>query len=769
MKKHKKTAQTGPATPKKAGVWEKGAIVAALFCLVAPFFYLARDSHGPPPPPVNKAVFIGSPKCADCHRVVYDKWQKSHHDLAMDKASDATVIGDFNNAYFTDPYQGVVSRFFREGDKFMVETEGPDGERGTFEIVYVFGVEPLQQYLVPFPGGRLQCLTIAWDTKKSQWYRLPPYEVKGPGDWLHWTRGGQNWNSMCAECHSTRVSKQYDMASNSYTTNWFAIDVGCEACHGPGSVHAEWAAQSPLARVSLANFGLAVQTDPAAKQQQEIICAPCHSRRYQLGDNDHTQGGLLDLLVPSLLEEGLYFPDGQIKDEVYEYGSFTQSRMYQMDVRCSDCHDVHSLKTHKQGNDLCLQCHRAEDYDTPNHHFHKKEHNGKPSEGHLCIRCHMPGKNYMGIDFRLDHSIRIPRVDLSQRLKTPNACSANGCHNDKSYAWIQQSYDTWYGKKRKTHYGEVIAAARHQSPDAGPRLIKLAQDATIAPIVRATALSLLRYYPGEASLAALKLGLQDENSLIRHTAIRNMDYLDSKTMRELVAPKLYDKVKAVRIEAAYKLAALKRSDLRKADLAAFDRGIAEYLIAMQYNGDFAPQRYNLGNLAMKQHKSTEAIRYYQQALSIDDQFYPAKVNLAMEYSRTGKLASAEKLFREVLEEQPDLYEVAYNLGLLYGEMGKYQQAATFLGKAADGMPQFARARYNQALALLRLQRWEDGIEAMEKVVYAEPENQTYFMTLADLYLRTAKLEEVQQLTARILKLVPDHAAALQLKARLPRP
>lgn len=753
--------------PDKAGIsgWEKAALVTALACLLAPFIYLARNNRGPQPLPVKEAVFIGSEKCASCHRATYDKWQGSHHDLAMDTARDDTVLGDFDNAMFTDPHNGVTSRFFRDGTKFMVETEGPDGKRGTFEITHVFGVEPLQQYLVPFPGGRLQCLTIAWDARDSRWYRLPPYDVKGPGDWLHWTRGGQNWNGMCAECHSTQVRKQYEIGNATYSTTWFAIDVGCEACHGPGSVHAEWASQSPLARSPLADFGLKVATDAAAKPQQTVICASCHSRRFQLGDNAHRQGDLLDALVPSLLEEGLYYPDGQIQDEVYEYGSFTQSRMYRLGVRCSDCHDVHSLKIHKKNNDLCLQCHRAEDYDTPNHHFHKKEDKGRPSEGYLCIRCHMPGKNYMGIDFRLDHSLRIPRPDLSERLGTPNACSTSGCHGDKPLAWVQQHYDTWYGKKRKPHYGEVFAAARRQEPGAGPALIRLTEDTTLAPIVRATAVSLLYWYPGEASLAALEKALQDEDSLIRYTALRNMGHLPPSTPLSLVAPKLYDKVKAVRIEAAFRMAGIPRSDVRRDDHDALGKGLEEYRQAMLYNADFAPQRYNLGNLAMAERHSDEAVRYYQQSLAIDDQFFPAKVNLAMEYARKGELAEAEKLFRAVLKDHPQLNDVAYNLGLLLGETGNYREAAELLGRAADQIPGLTRARYNQALALLKLQRWEEGIQAMERAVFAEPANQEYFVVLVDLYMQFGTLEKVRELTEKILKQVPDHAAAGKLNAQ----
>lgn len=743
--------------------WEMVALIAAFCILATPFVYLSRDRHAIVPMQAVPAMFSGSEKCASCHKSTYDKWRGSHHDLAMDAATDTTVLGDFADAVFKDPYSGVTSRFFRKGAQYVVETEGPDGKPGIFPISYVFGVYPLQQYLVPFPGGRLQCLTVAWDVKSSRWYRLPPYDVKGHTDWLHWANGGQNWNSMCAECHSTQIQKGYDLDSSSYSTTWFEIDVGCEACHGPASEHVKWAELTPLARPETKNFGLVVQTAQQQAEQQVAICAPCHSRRFQLGDNDHSQGELLDKMVPALLDEGLYYPDGQIMEEVYEYGSFTQSKMYRHGVRCSNCHDPHSLKLHKEGNDVCLQCHRGEDYDTPQHHFHKPEVDGKPSEGHLCVKCHMPNRYYMGIDNRLDHSIRIPRPDLSRTLKTPNACSATGCHDNKPLDWVIDQYSTSYGQTRKPHFGEIFAAARGRNPVSGPALIRLAGDSLLPAIVRATALSLLRQYPGEASLAAFKMALQDEDALIRYTAIRSMDSMDRQSILTLIAPKLYDEVKAVRLEASFRLAAVPQEDIRKDDLNAFQEGLAEYRQAMLYNADFAPQRYNLGNLAMVQGEQDKAIRYFEQAIQIDEQFFPAKVNLAMQYNKIGENGKAETLLRQVVAEHPMLYEIDYSLGLLLAERGNYLEAAEYLGKAADGMPSYSRARYNQALALLKLENWAEGAETLRKAVMAEPANEEYFITLVNLFMNLGQADKALALANEVLAQTPGHAAAKQIQ------
>jgi hypothetical protein len=243
---------------------------------------------------------------------------------------------------------------------------------GDFEVTHTFGWNPLQQYLVPFAGGRMQCLPIAWDVNARRWYHLYPDQPINPKDWLYWTNAALNWNGMCATCHSTRLQKNYDVKTDTYRTSWSDINVGCEACHGPGSNHVKWAELPDMARPSVQNYDLAVRTSQLKSREAVELCAPCHSRRAILGDYTHIEPDLLDTMLPSLLTQDLYFADGQILEEVYAYGSFTQSKMYQRDVRCGDCHNVHSIKRVKEGNDLCLQCHRADDYDTRQHHFHKK-------------------------------------------------------------------------------------------------------------------------------------------------------------------------------------------------------------------------------------------------------------------------------------------------------------------------------------------------------------------------------------------------------------
>ena len=756
-------------------IWKITGLVATIVIVLSLPSYLLKEYYvrtlAGPAKPERVATFVGREKCKSCHKKEYDKWLNSDHDKAMDVANEDTVLGDFNNAVFED--DGITSRFYRKDKKFFVNTQGPDGKMGDFEIAYTFGVKPLQQYLVPFPGGRLQCLNIAWDVEKKKWYRLPPYDVKGPDDWLHWTKAGQNWNIMCADCHSTHLQKGYDPKSGTYKTTWSEIDVSCEACHGPGSLHVEWADKPPMARTETDGYELVVQTGDMDSERQVQLCARCHARRSMLGDYSHFEDDMMDNLVPELLNEPLYYPDGQILEEDYVYGSFVQSKMYHNNVRCSDCHEIHSVKPVKEGNELCLQCHRADTYDTKDHHFHKKKgEKGEPvksstgevlsevGEGAECVRCHMPGRYYMGIDYRPDHSIRIPRPDLSIKLGFTDSCSR--CHKDKPIEWSSDNATKWYGLSRKPHYGTVLAAGRKGTPKAGADLIKLAGDQLFPVIVRATALSLLSSYPGEESTLAFKQALGDEQALIRHTAARYFSCPDPGELVKLMAPMLYDPVKAVRTQAAMNLTVIPAEQLNTGQRKAFQAALLEYQKSMEYSADFSAGRHSLGNMYSNLGQLEKAEENYKAAIQIDDAFYPAKVNLAMLYNHMGKNDKAEFLLREVVKAHPELYETAYSLGLLLAEKKEYAEAAVYLEAAAKGLPDHSRIHYNLGLLFQYLERPSEAEVALLRALEIEPDNMDFLYAAADHYIKRKKFREAKQIAQQMIKKYPDAAIGYDL-------
>ena len=712
----------------------------------------------------SDATFVGRENCVDCHQEAYELWLGSDHDNAMDLANEQTVLGDFNNAEFE--HGGVVSRFYKQGDEYFVFTEGPGGEMAEFEVRYTFGVEPLQQYLVPFPGGRVQALPIAWDTERQRWFTLNPDAVISPDDWLHWTRNGQNWNGMCAECHSTNLRKNYDAGNKTFNTTWSEIDVSCEACHGPGSQHVAWAEIDPMGRPESEEYSLVVNTSGMDNREQVELCAPCHSRRSEVGDYDHSQANLLENLVPSLLAEGVYHADGQILEEDYVWGSFVQSKMYQNGVRCSDCHDVHSLALHKEGNELCLQCHQADTYDAYEHHFHQKVFEGQPSDGALCIKCHMPEQPFMVIDYRADHSLRVPRPDLSLEIGVPNACSQSGCHDDQTVEWSADAFTKWYGTARKPHFGTILAAARSGEPGAEEGLRRLVENSLYPTIVRATALNALQAYPGEQTAKLVQRALADDEALLRHTAVDVVATESPETLVELLAPLLFDPVRAVRIQAASRLGRVGREYFKAYQRTALDTELAEYIEAMKASLDFAAAGMNLGNLYGAQGDSDTAESFYRTAIEVDDLFFPAKMNLAILLSQQGRNDETEQLLREVLDAYPDQYDAAYSLALLLAGSNRSDEALTFFARASDGMPQRSRVHYNYGLLLAQLGNDAEAETALWKALSLESKSIDYLYALIDFYFRRDRLNEALKLAEQMIIDHPENRLGHDLKATI---
>jgi Tfp pilus assembly protein PilF len=747
--------------------WKIAGLIATLSIILSIPLYVVKENSSKPTKKSEATpavTFVGSKKCQSCHKQEYDKWENSHHRWAMAEANEATVLGDFNHVKFE--HHGVTSRFYRKDDKFFVYTRGPAGDMGEFEVTHTFGWFPLQQYLVPFPGGRLQCLPLAWDVKKKTWYDLYPDQKLAPEDWLYWTNSGQNWNGMCAECHSTNLRKNYAPDTDTYQTTWSEISVGCEACHGPGSEHIKWAELPEMGRPETENDALVVKTSGLTSREQIELCAPCHSRRMSLGDNPHRNVDFLDYAIPQLLLEGYYFPDGQILEEVYVYGSFMQSKMYAREVRCSDCHDVHSTRRIREGNGLCLQCHRAAIYDSKDHHFHKKKgEEGEPikaetgevlfevGSGAECEQCHMPGRHYMGIDYRPDHSFRIPRPDLSLEIGAPNAC--NRCHVDKNSQWSVDSLLKWYGQRRRHHYGTILEAGRRRNPEVTSDLARLADDRLYPTIVRATSLLLLTSFAGKECKEAFEKALYDEEALMRQTAARNLVEPDLSQRLKLVGPLLYDPVKAVRIEAADKLAAVP-AEIMPLDLKMKSRAVlSEYRLAMEHTADFAASRHNLGNLYADLGEHDEAVNQYEKAIKIDREFYPAKVNLAMLYNRLGKNDASEALLRDVVTSHPRLYDVQYSLGLLLAEQKRYREAARFLEKAAKGLPHRPRIHYNLGLLQAYLNEDRRAEWSLLKALKLEPENRDFLYAVVDFYLRRKMFTEAKPIAEQLVATHPD--------------
>ena len=687
---------------------------------------------------VSAAAFVGAGTCVECHVEQGKDWTGSHHDLAMQEAAEDTVLGDFADTSLTQ--FGVTSTFYRANDKFMVRTEGADGKLGDFEIRYVFGVHPLQQYLIEFPGGRLQALSLAWDARPKEeggqrWFHLYPDEKITHDDELHWTKPSQNWNSMCAECHSTDLQKNYDPASKSFSTTWSEIDVSCEACHGPGSDHVSWAEQKPGWEEHQGNMGLVLLLDerkgvgwamdpetgnarrskPRQGEREIEMCARCHARRSPI-TSDYAHGDrFMDHYLPRRLDEGMYFPDGQIDDEVYVYGSFLQSKMFQAGVTCSDCHEPHDLSLRSPGNGVCLQCHRADRFDTPAHHFHEAG-----STGASCAECHMPPRNYMVVDPRHDHSMRIPRPDLSVKIGTPNAC--NTCHQDQTPQWAAKQVSAWYGKLPTgfQQYAEALQATRDQAPTAGRELATLIRSTQTPDIARATALAAIGPYVNRANADVLASGVADSEPMVRAATLTALEQLPQGLQVRLAWPLLGDPVRAVRIEAARLLSAIPTGDLAGDQRALLDSAMGEYVDSQLAMAERPEAQANLGNFYVARGEGEKAVAAYRAAMALEPRFVPSRINLADFYSRSGDETQAEAVLREGIKGSPSNGDLQHALGLSLIRQKLLPEALTALQRGASLSPGNPRYVYVYAVALNSTGQAQQAILVLQGAHNAHP-------------------------------------------------
>lgn len=713
-----------------------GAVaMAASVLLAAADWYSARPADA-----LDQATYVGRSSCVDCHQAEHADFVGSHHDRAMELASEESVLGDFNDATFER--LGVLTKFFRRDGKYFVNTEGPDGENHDYEIKYTFGVEPLQQYMVEFPDGRVQVLRVSWDTQQQKWFYVPPPDATderlAPDDPTHWTGIAQNWNTTCAECHSTDLQKNYDLASDTFRTTFAEIDVSCEACHGPASLHLELASSRSLFWDRRHGYGLA-KLKGASNVPQIESCAPCHSRHTMVHPNFRPGKPLDDFYTTAMLDHGIYHADGQIQDEVYVYGSFLQSKMFSEGVRCSDCHNPHSLELKFEGNALCAQCHVPAKYDTPAHHHHPVG-----TAGASCIECHMPATTYMVVDPRRDHSIRIPRPDLTVELGTPNAC--NNCHDKpaEDAAWAAAKVVEWYGAQRRgdPHWAPALAAGRAGQPEGEALLRELLRKPTTPAIVQATACYLLGQYNSPQASRARRQLLRSSSPLVRQAAVQTVQATSANQLLETLSPILDDPSRPVRIAAALQLLSLDTRLLTAEQRKKVESAVEEYRVQLKLTNERAGSHLQLSQLALMDKTASDAERAERAERELRAAI-KLEPYLAAPYERLADVLAAvegeqeeiAKLRRQAIERLkrdsqmlPDSFDSRYRLYTQHLLLGDFQAAEASLREAQQLAPQ----SYNVAMELAQIQSrlylqgeeaaFERAIQTLEKLNEMQPNN-----------------------------------------------
>lgn len=706
---------------------------------------------------VTPAKMVDEQQCRGCHSEQMKDWQGSHHQLAMQEANAETMLGDFNNVTFKA--QNETTRFSRKDDGFWVNTPGIDGKNADFKVAYTFGIAPLQQYLIEVGEGRLQALGVAWDTERNRWFHLYPGQGVNFKNPLHWSKPSQNANFMCVECHTTGYKRNFDAAKNTFDSQWNSLGVGCQACHGPASNHLEWTAK----KGDLIHAGFAVDLKDKDATVEIETCARCHSRRAPLGDGYTVGKRLMDDYLLSPLTRELYALDGKIKDEVFEHGSFAQSKMFDKGVRCSNCHNPHSTELKAPGNGVCLQCHntagktsvtgvdgkglQAKNYDSIEHTRHTP---GQP--GSQCVDCHMPGKFYMGNDFRHDHSFSIPNPERAKKLGTPDACLT--CHQGKAGDKVTEQFKLWNTATtaQAPRYDESLWLIRNGQPGAAQALYEQLQRSNLPAIQRATLLAELPLYPSEQALKLATKDLSNPAPQVRESAVRAISaFLPPPERAPLLTPLLGDPVKAVRIVAARDLLSVARNGLGSAQ-ANWNAAIAEYEAVQKSLAERAESNLNLAMLYQASGRNDEVESLLRTALKRDPDFYPALVTLVQWLEANGRGQEAQTLLAQSLKEHPDNALLQHTQGLALVRAGQSAQAMPALRKAAQLEPQNAQYGYVLAVALHDSGKVDEACEELERLLNVQPANRNARLSLIQYYLDNGQEPKAQVLLQRWKKM-----------------
>jgi tetratricopeptide (TPR) repeat protein len=720
-------------------------------------------------PPVPEMV--GREVCSTCHAQEDALWVASHHALAMQPANETTVLGAFDGRRFQ--HAGVTSSFSHDSNGFHVRTDGPDGALHDYRVAYTFGVDPLQQYLIEITSGRFQALSVFWDARPEtqgggEWRHLHPDQAADSRDPLHWTGPYQNWNYMCAECHSTGLRRGYSITEDRFHTTWSEIDVACEACHGPGSRHIAWARDPNR---GTADNGLTVRLDdheggdwvfaagadiarrsrPRASQAVLETCALCHARRIPLLDGYVHGRPLADSHSVELLDYGVYHPDGQILEEDYEYGSFLQSAMHRAGVTCTDCHDPHAAGKRPLGDGACARCHLRSRFAEPAHHHHLPG-----SAGASCMACHMPTRTYMVVDQRHDHSFRVPRPDLSIKIGAPNACTS--CHSGRTASWAANVTARWYpnGRGGTFHYGEALYAGRVWATDRAPLLRRVTADLAMPPIVRATALSLLSRQIGPADVKEIERALGDADPIVRRAGLAALASFPPNDRWIRARRLLSDPIRSVRLEAAEMVA-----DMPQAPETVF----AEYLESQRCNADRAEAWLTMGSFHLRRGDLREAEKDYRTAISRVPSFTLAYVNLADLYRIEKRESEGEALLLEALRRDPASPDAHYALGLLLVRRERTAEGIEELEKAAakGDDPRFS---YALGIALSAVGRFDQALRTLREAYRRFPGYREIVLALATLHRDHGSRAEAIRYADRLVALEPSDPAANRLLADL---
>jgi len=370
-------------------------------------------------PTANKPHYVGSESCKGCHAETYAGWKKTRMaNVVRDpREHPEAVLADFTHA---DP---------------LVTFDLKD-------VAFVYGSKWKQRFFTR-RGDDYYVEPAQWDVAKKRWL---PYHVEAGTDWWVPFYGPSNFERptgpLCDGCHSVN----YNIATKQ-VTEW---NVGCEKCHGPGSAHVAHPTRQNIVNPERLDYVRGNDTCIQCHSQGRTFTETFDGRYYDWPVGFTAGERLADYWRLEELKPGttnfFQYADMTAHKNRMQGNDFIESTMYHRELRCFDCHEVHSSANPANlkavGNALCLGCHTKENPAGLHGTVSEHTHHAKGSKGSECVECHMPLiAQTIKDDYVASHTFRFITPVLTEQSGVPNPCTS--CHADKTNAWALQQLKSW--------------------------------------------------------------------------------------------------------------------------------------------------------------------------------------------------------------------------------------------------------------------------------------------------------------------------------------
>lgn len=741
---------------RRRTVYRIAAPALAAMLTAAAVFALVRRGHRPADTADARAD--GSAACRECHEDFYRLWATSRHGLAMQPAGGLAAAGQLRPT--TRPVRiGNAEYSVAVGPGGAVLSENAGGASRSYPLLWALGGRRVYYLLTSLERGRLQVVPLAYDVGRGEWYDLAasgaPHATAGPAP--DWRDPSLTFNTSCHGCHVSRMSGNYDAASDTYRTTWTEPGISCETCHGPGQEHIR-AARALAPGQKLVEPRL-ISTRSFTPEQHNAACLGCHakvspiSRAWKPGEKFFDHYDLVTLESPD------YWPDGRDLGENYTgTGWLLNACAARGGLHCLHCHTSSGRYRFGQAdpaeaNRACLPCHEDRVRDAASHTQHRED-----GPAAFCVACHMPATEFARMT-RSDHSLRPPMPAATLAMGSPNAC--NLCHTDRDAAWADAEVRRWRQRDYQAptlRLGAMVAAARRRDFARLPEMLAYITDSGRNEVFAASLLRLLRPCADGRKWPAVLAAAKDPSPLVRAAAISALEGRTDPETAAVLAAAAEDEYRLVRMRAAAALAAFPAELLAPGQRAVAERAFAELAACLSARADDWTARCALGDYHADRGRLRQALDEYRTASRLRPDAVQPLVNAALVYARLNDAGGAEEVLTRAIRLQPDNAAVSYNLALLRAQQGRTAEAQDLLRKALRADPAMAQAAHSLAV-LVAADRPEEAVELCRQACRSAPDEPRYAYALGFYLFRAGRISESIAALEEVLRRFPDHHAA----------